>query len=427
LQPFVQILGNIPNTSNLGNGSWGAGGKGPIELGGLQVVNGQLLGTEYVYYDNSWTTVVTHFRDDSLNLSAGHYEGMFQVGNSGAGNYDGYMSPIPSNWQAALGAPYLTGNCCLNVIGRTSWGPAAFGFNPSALTTSTAASAKPYVDYTSTNEAGGNPDMSEYNPLFDGDTTIQGVLFVPGTRTVLFFGSVGTNSQTYGEPSTFNDIYRTGKGYHSLDGDYAYQVWAYDADDFLAVEQGQKQPWQIEPYAIWNFDFPQPSGAKYLGGVTFDPSTGRLYVTQLGADTEAPYSYLPVVQVFQLTLSPPGSSGDSITISSATGATPPAERVRIATPSGLAIATREPTPVGTVASDSVGPELVVLGSLTPDDADALRDGTIRSARHTVVRRATMDRTNTLLRLTGRMSSRVPQGARRIERHAAELHPRLMLE
>jgi hypothetical protein len=311
LQPLLQVLPRIPKTSNLGDGSYDANGKGPIYIGGLMVVNGQLLGTEYVYYDNSGTTVVTHFRFDSLNLSTATVEGMFQVGNMGAGMYDGYMTPVPANWQAALGATALTGNCCLSILGRTSFGPAVFGFNPSTLSSSSPSSATPYVYYTQSNQAGGNQGPSYFDPLFDGNTTIQGVWFVPGTRSVLLFGSVGTNSQEYGEPSSFNDTNRTGKGYHSLDGDYAYQVWAYDANDFVAVEDGQMQPWQLQPYATWNLDFPQHNGTDYLGGVAFDPSTSRLYVTELGGDTQVAYSYLPVVQVFQLTLSSAGASSGS--------------------------------------------------------------------------------------------------------------------
>jgi hypothetical protein len=390
------------------------------------VVDGQLIGTEYVYYDAAETTMVTHFRFDSLDLATAQVEGMFQVGAPGLGGgfFAGYMDAIPSNWQSALGSPYLTGQCCLNVIGRTSAGPAVFGFDPASLSTSEPSPATPYLYYTL--DSPGGP-IGSYNPIFTGNTSIQGVFFAPGTRSVLFFGSVGTNQVGYGLPGAFNDSYRASKGWHSLDGDYAYQVWAYDADDLLAVENESLQPWQVQPYAVWDLDFPQFDGSKYLGGVAFDPSTGRLYVTQLGGDTEAPYSYLPVVQVFQLTMSPPASSSDSAIISSATGATPPAEGVRIATPSGLATATRGPTSLGTVASDSVGPELVVLGSLTWDDAEPLQVDRIRSTRQAVVRRATMARTHTILRLTSRMSHRVRQGAGQIEQHAAELHPGLLLD
>ena len=190
----------------------------------------------------------------------------------------------------------------LSIISRTSSGPALFGFNPSTLSTSSTTPATPYVYYPLP-EALGTQDS--YDPLYDGNTNLNGVFFAPGSSSVLVFGSVGTNQVQYGTPSQSNDPYRAGKGFHALNGDYAYQVWAYNANDFLSVMDGQMQPWQVQPYATWNLDFPQFSGAKTLGGVTFDPSTDRLYVEEQGADTQASGSYLPVIQVYQLTLSPP--------------------------------------------------------------------------------------------------------------------------
>ena len=151
-------------------------------------------------------------------------------------------------------------------------------------------------------------------PLYNANAQISGVFFAPGSRSVLFFGSVGTNTAVYGTASAANDPGRGGKGPHSVNGDYAYQVWAYNADDFLAVENGQMQPWQLQPYATWNLDFPQVSPETMLGGVTFDPSTDRLYVVEDGADTQVRYTYLPVVQVYQLTLSPPPAGTNSLSL-----------------------------------------------------------------------------------------------------------------
>jgi hypothetical protein len=319
LQPLVQVLNRVPNTSNLGDGSWAT--KGQIDLGGLSVVNGQLLGTAYVNYDTSGTTVVTHYRYDSLNLTTATVEGMFQVGNSGmdAAFYDGYMAPIPANWQSALGASYLTGNSGLAIVGRTSSGPAAFGFDPSTLNISSPSSATPYVYYPLTNPLG---QYGSTSLLFDENTNYSGIFFVPGSRTVLYFGDAGTNTSWYGTSSIFTDNNRTGKGAHSGNGDYTYQAWAYDANDLLAVKNGQMQPWQLQPYATWNFDFPQYEGGKYIGGVAFDPATSRLYITQLGADTQAAYTYLPVVQVYQLTLSSSGSPSVQLSVSQAATASP---------------------------------------------------------------------------------------------------------
>src|SRR5262249_31964023 len=124
--------------------------------------------------------------------------------------------------------------------------------------------------------------------------------------SVLFFGDHGINTYGYGEALTYNDPYRGGKGDHSLNGDYAYQVWAYDVNDFIAVKNGLKQPWDIKPYDVWNINFPQFDGAKHIGGVAFDPATGRLYVAQEGGDKTG-FGYGPLIQVFQLSLNPPGT------------------------------------------------------------------------------------------------------------------------
>jgi hypothetical protein len=62
--------------------------------------------------------------------------------------------------------------------------------------------------------------------VFDGNTNLNGVFFAPGSSSVLVFGSAGTNQVQYGTASQSNDPYRGAKGFHSLDGDYAYHVWA---------------------------------------------------------------------------------------------------------------------------------------------------------------------------------------------------------
>ncbi len=307
-QPENNVFTMVPNVSNLLPGD-----SSGVCIGGLQVVNGQLIGTLWDYYDTTGATTATHFRFDSLNLSTATVEGMFQVGTNGlnAGFYDGYMGAIPAAWQSALGAPYITGSVTQNIVSRTSNGPAAFGFNPSTLSTSTPSTTIPYVYYPYTTPLG-YPLVNGYtvtNPLFNGTTEISGVFFAPGSSTVLFFGSTGTNTMMYGTGSSANDsTYRGGgKGPHSVNGDYAYQVWAYNANDLLAVKDGQMQPWQVQPYATWNLDFPQ-SNPEAMLGVTFNALTNRLYVVEDGGQT-GNYNYLPVVQVYQLTLSFTGGSG----------------------------------------------------------------------------------------------------------------------
>lgn len=299
LQGPVEVLPKLPSNPL-------AGGTGGVDIGGLTVDNGQLIGTAYISYDAAGSAVVSHFNLSSLNLSSAQVGGLYQVGNLGAGLVAGYMAPIPSEWQAALGAPYLTGQADINIISRTSSGPGAFGFDPTTLG-SGVAPITPYVYYPLATPLG--PLTGPADPLQSETAQVNGVLFAPGTSSVLFFGTTGTNLEGYGLASTYGDNSRIYKGPHSLNGEYAFQVWAYNANDFAAVHQGQLQPWQVQPYDVWNFTLPNVTAAgNRIGGVAYDAGTGRVYVSVLNADNQTPYSSLPLIEVFQLTTSQPSAS-----------------------------------------------------------------------------------------------------------------------
>src|SRR5262249_33765576 len=152
--------------------------------------------------------------------------------------------------QADLSAPYLTGLADVPIIATSSSGPAAFGFNPKDLGREVAP-ALPYLHYPERNPLG--PYSGPANPVQNGSTSVNGAAFVPGTSSVLFFGTTATNHCGYGIPEEYGDREDGGKGPHSLNGEYAFQVWAYDANDLAAVRQGKKQPWQVQPYDVWNF------------------------------------------------------------------------------------------------------------------------------------------------------------------------------
>src|SRR2546423_14916678 len=81
------------------------------------------------------------------------------------------------------------------------------------------------------------------------------MVFPSGTRSVLFFGPHGLGSYCYGTGGTAGDCYDPDdgpKGIHSYP--YRSQVWAYDANDLVAVKAGQKQSYQVMPYAVWQLD-----------------------------------------------------------------------------------------------------------------------------------------------------------------------------
>jgi hypothetical protein len=104
LQPFAGVLGRIPDYTL----------ESTVKVGGLMVVDGQLLGTAYEYYDGDGDAIDSHFRFTSLDVSAGDVEGLFQVGSLGGGFVGGYMTPVPPEWQEVLGAEYITGQAALS-------------------------------------------------------------------------------------------------------------------------------------------------------------------------------------------------------------------------------------------------------------------------------------------------------------------------
>ncbi|WP_435009055.1 YncE family protein [Tundrisphaera lichenicola] len=297
LQPFVKVLPKLPdNPPEMSLGGMEA-------IGGLMVVNGQLVGTAFNTYDGTGRVRQSHFKLDSLNLASARARGLYQVGNLGGGFVGGYMTQIPTEWHSTLGSSYLTGQAALSIISRTSYGPSAFGFDPNKLGAGVNR-AIPYVYYDQNHQKLGrynsNPPTLFNATVGGSDVTSLNAVFVPQTRSVLFFGSIGTGNYYYGEAADANDPNRPYKGVHSVGGKYAFQVWAYDALDFAAVKKGRKKPWDVKPYSTWRFHFPHPDGFKTLGGVAFDPSTGRFYLSEMKADKSELYANTPLIQVLQL-------------------------------------------------------------------------------------------------------------------------------
>jgi len=278
------------------------------KIGGHLVYNDHLYVSGYSYYDGAATQGVSHFVRPLSLTTTGQGRGPAQVGTLGAGFVSGYMTLIPLEWQSAFGGPALTGNCCLSIISRTSYGPAAFVFDPATVGGTTPVPDSPLVYYPSSHPTLGTWGDS-WNPsggvFWDGSTVIRGLVFPSGSRSVLFFGTQGVGGFCYGEGTSDprlagkptpdgtiwcydpDDPYKGTHGYP-----YTPMVWAYDANELLAGKQGQKQPWEVTPYATWPLTW--PFGSATLGGAAYDAVTGTIYVSQQfgnGSD--------PVIHVFR--------------------------------------------------------------------------------------------------------------------------------
>jgi hypothetical protein len=305
VSPFVDATGGLIRTY----------GTTTI-IGGQLVYQGRLIGTEYIYYDANNTQTAAHFARPSTSLTSGTVTGLFAVWDrTKTGYVSGYLASVPPEWQSLLGGPVLVGNCCIPIIGRTSVGPSAFAMDAGAYGTATTP-ATPLLYYTVDHQTLGSwSNSSVPNPIFNQSTTVRGMILPQGTRTLLFFGGTGMGIPCYGEGTNDQSLDRqplpggggnycydpaiSAKGTHAYP--YSYYVWAYDVNDLVAVKNGDKQPWELTPYAHWPLRLPiaDPAQLNQLGGATYDPATGRIYVSQIGGES-AGFGRLPVVHVFQI-------------------------------------------------------------------------------------------------------------------------------
>lgn len=288
-------------------------------LGGALVWNGRLILSAYAYYDGGHTATSSHFAGNTAGAAAGPY----RVGTDKPGLVGGYMGVVPTEWRALLGGPALTGQCCISIISRSSYGPSVSVFNPDDLGNSQTVPSKMLVGYPDNHQELGGYDT--VTPYFSGASGVGGVAFPAGTRSVLFVGRYATKA-CYGVGTTdpaLDGQPRSGGGkwcydpsnpYQGMHGyPYKHMVWAYDANDLLAVKQGAKMPWTLRPYATWYLTDMNNNGYANIKSAAFDPATRRLYVVPDSSDSA------PTVHVYEITnavLQPPAGGteicGDGI-------------------------------------------------------------------------------------------------------------------
>jgi hypothetical protein len=286
---LTQTAPILQDCTDVTEGHLGDIDDGSIKLGGTLVYNGRLLVSAYSYYDADGNQQVSHFTS-GLDLSTGSdLGGPYEVGDW-AGIVSGYMALIPPEWQASLGGPAFTGNCCLSIISRTSYGPAVSVFDPDDVGDVQPAPAASLLHYPASHPLA---EWDATSPLFNGTTQIRGAAFPPGSRSVLFFGRQGVGEFCYGGGEECSDPVSSYQGTHAYP--YVHQVWAYDALDLQAVKDGLMEPWEVQPYALWRLEEMDSNGSATLAGAAYDPASGRVYLTEA-------YGEEPVVHVYELSV-----------------------------------------------------------------------------------------------------------------------------
>jgi hypothetical protein len=122
---------------------------------------------------------------------------------------------------------------------------------------------------------------------------------------VLFFGRNGLGNPCYGRttqnPALLGTTDANGVRYCAIGPDgpygmhaapYRYQVWAYDALDFVRVKAGMLKPWEPRPYAVWELPVPTSAAGVAPRGVAYNQTTGQIFLYQRNGEDPFIHTYV---------------------------------------------------------------------------------------------------------------------------------------
>ena len=264
-------------------GTVGSGGT-TTELAGVLVYNNRLIVQKRIWFDTSGNGP-THAVG---NLDISGFSSFSRLGNISSAQFgNGYMGLIPPEWQNLLGGPAFTGNSVMSINSLCSNGPSFFVFNPDDVGVVSPIPSIPLMYYPLSNPLA---DPNSANDLFSrADQYNAGIVFPSGTRSILFF-----SRHAYGNPTYKQDDGGCGGSNGEGGAPYRRQITAFDANDLLAVRNGSKQPYEIQPYDWWGSSRLQDKCAKFAySGLAYDPNSRKIY----GA---IDYGDLPEIHVWQV-------------------------------------------------------------------------------------------------------------------------------
>lgn len=284
--------------------------QGIDEITGLEVIDDQLIVNAMEYYDapadNSHTTLIV---DNAFELATANVGGYYEM--QGAAHAGGWLSPIPTEWQAILGGDYLTGHSSGEpIISRLSVGPSAFVVTSSDLSQANAGDPEiktaTLLDFSL--ERPLHEDLfneSGENDLWTHTSRAVYGFIVPGTRTYATFGHTSGITSGIGYKITQDDGSLC-PGYCSyLKSDQMNFYWLWDVSDLVAVKDGQLAASSVRPYAHGTFEVPYQTSdtVNRIGGASFDEASGILLFSVLKADNEqGEYANPPIIAGYRLNL-----------------------------------------------------------------------------------------------------------------------------
>ena len=296
LQEYVTVL----DKKDVGNDT--------DKINGILNYKGNLLVTSEIWYDASTTN------KDNLQLfsnadvlSASNSKGMLQI--QGEAKAAGYMSKVPEELVATLGAKYITGWASnYSIISRYSVGPSLFLFNPqqavdAEITVDRSIEATPLMvfPYGDGREIvpGGAWEFEEgsASPIWNQLSKVRHGFIIPNTTLFLAIGSAGGIHSGIGYKITQDTgIVCSGQCTYEQSDSYNY-FWLFDLNDMLLAAN----PWDIQPisYGKWSHPYDN-NGQNRVIGATFNDQSNTLYVSLANAGRVGNYDYAPMIVAYRV-------------------------------------------------------------------------------------------------------------------------------
>jgi len=271
-------------------------------IGGMAIIDAgqgpELVINAYEYYDAAATNTNTSLViKDPDNISGSSAVGYF--GFSGRAHAARWLSPIPNEWQNELGGSWITGSSSGDpIIGRWPVGPTALVFNPADVlgknTYSSSVPTNAILDYSLNNRMGDVSNLSSSGTMWTHLSRAVYGFIIPGTRTYFTIGTSG------GHSSGICYKCRGCGGYCSnSSGDNDQYYWLFDMEDLVKAKDGSIAAHDIVPYDYGVFPGAFSNNSK-IGGGSYDPESGILYLTLPGADRDqGTYSNPPIIVAYK--------------------------------------------------------------------------------------------------------------------------------
>jgi hypothetical protein len=283
-------------------------------IGGLHLAKTSqginLFATCYIQYDANGAGKHSLLNITNPNSLADSPVKGFYILEGGPGHVAGWISPLPPELQALFGGSCIAGNSSgMSIISRTSVGPAAFAFNEEDVIAhsdhATPIRTVRLLDFDNDEAKRLHPDLlnqTNTNDLWTQLAQVEYGFIIPGTRSYLTIGRMGglTSDICY---KCEQDNGRLCPGYcaQAAEDDNYHYYWLWDINDFMLVKEGKINSYTPRPYAYGKLRVsPLIPGSARIGGGSFDPQSGDLYVSFRDADKGYKFSQPPLIAVFSV-------------------------------------------------------------------------------------------------------------------------------